>query len=107
MLDEERNRTDQCDQFLGMAHIYLKALFYGTNLDCTVPIISLQGEVRHVDSHRHILSMTVISKTVGTMHILLSQSSLLLMTAPQSDSNSDILDSISQSFCSASSGVDD
>ena len=58
-------------------------------------------------THPHILSAIAISQTAGTLHILLSQSSLLRMTAPQSDSNSDTLDSISESISSTNISVDD
>ncbi len=36
---------EESDHLIGIANIYLKALFYNSKLDYTVPIINTQGEV--------------------------------------------------------------
>ncbi|CAF1179764.1 unnamed protein product [Rotaria sp. Silwood1] len=52
---------EQSNSFIGVANIYLKALFYDTKIDYTVPIFNTQGE------------------TSGSLHVVMSQTGLSSM----------------------------
>jgi hypothetical protein len=43
--NQERNKDRKSENLIGVANIYLKALFYHSKLDYIVPIINIQGKV--------------------------------------------------------------